>query len=80
VPHNDLDKVFRALADAGRRLLLDSLYTCDGQTLSELCGRLRRITRFGTLKHLSVLAEAGLVTSDKSDAISSITSTRRPSG
>jgi uncharacterized protein YndB with AHSA1/START domain/DNA-binding transcriptional ArsR family regulator len=63
-PH-DLDKVFRALADRSRRLLLDALYACDGQTLSELYCRLPHMTRFGVMKHLRLLAAAGLITSDK---------------
>jgi uncharacterized protein YndB with AHSA1/START domain/DNA-binding transcriptional ArsR family regulator len=57
----DLDEVFRALADPSRRLLLDALYTRDGQTLGELCRQLRRMTRFGVMKHLRQLEAAGLV-------------------
>ena len=56
----DADAVFRALADPTRRGLLDALFTRDGQSLSELVGRLR-MTRFGVMKHLRVLEEAGLV-------------------
>ncbi len=63
-PH-DLDRVFRALADGIRRVLLDALYAWDGQTLSELYGRLPHMTRFGVMKHLRLPAAAGLVTSDK---------------
>ena len=55
-----MDEVFRALADPTRRSLLDELYTRDGQTLSELEQRLP-MTRFGVMKHLRVLEEAGLV-------------------
>jgi uncharacterized protein YndB with AHSA1/START domain/DNA-binding transcriptional ArsR family regulator len=53
--------VFRALADPSRRLLLDSLFVRDGQTLSELCARLPSMTRFGVMKHLRLLEAAGLV-------------------
>jgi len=55
-----MDDVFRALADPTRRSLLDELYRCDGQTLSALEARLP-MTRFGVMKHLRVLEEAGLV-------------------
>jgi len=54
-------EVFRALADPSRRALLDSLFSRDGQTLNELCDELPGMTRFGVMKHLSVLAEANLV-------------------
>jgi DNA-binding transcriptional ArsR family regulator len=54
-------EVFRALADPTRRALLDSLFSRDGQTLTELCERFPEMTRFGVMKHLSVLAEANLV-------------------
>jgi uncharacterized protein YndB with AHSA1/START domain len=55
-----MDNVFRALADPTRRSLLDELYRSDGQTLSALEQRLP-MTRFGVMKHLRVLEEAGLV-------------------
>ena len=54
--------VFRALGDPNRRVLLDRLFERDGQTLGELCGHLPDMTRFGVMKHLGVLEEAGLVT------------------
>jgi DNA-binding transcriptional ArsR family regulator len=57
---NDDDRVFRALADPTRRFLLDRLYERDGRTLSELESELE-MTRFGAMKHLRVLEEAGLV-------------------
>jgi DNA-binding transcriptional ArsR family regulator len=57
----DVDAVFRALADPTRRSLLDELFARDGQTLTELAERLP-MTRFGVMKHLRVLEEAGLVT------------------
>jgi DNA-binding transcriptional ArsR family regulator len=56
-----VDEVFKALADPSRRHLLDLLFQRDGQTLGELCGELD-MTRFGAMKHLRVLEEAGLVT------------------
>src|SRR5262249_11798565 len=55
-----MDAVFRALADPTRRSLLDELFKEDGQTLSALEQRLP-MTRFGVMKHLRVLGEAGLV-------------------
>src|SRR3954447_2148306 len=55
-----MDEVFRALADPTRRSLLDELFTEDGQTLSALEARLP-MTRFGVMKHLKVLEEAGLL-------------------
>ena len=55
-----MDDVFRALADPTRRSLLDALFKDDGQTLSMLEGRLP-MTRFGVMKHLKLLEEAGLV-------------------
>ena len=54
-------EVFRALADPTRRALLDSLFSRDGQTLNELSEKFSEMTRFGVMKHLSVLAEANLV-------------------
>src|SRR4029453_15871756 len=54
-------EVFRALADPTRRALLDSLFSRDGQTLNGLCEKFPEMTRFGVMKHLSVLAEANLV-------------------
>jgi len=55
-----MDAVFRALADPTRRSLLDELFREDGQTLGALAGRLP-MTRFGVMKHLRQLEEAGLV-------------------
>ena len=55
------DAVFRALADPGRRRLLDALFAQDGQSLGQLCGALPSMTRFGVMKHLAVLEQAGLV-------------------
>jgi uncharacterized protein YndB with AHSA1/START domain len=55
-----VDEVFRALADPTRRRLLDELFRQDGQTLSSLEERFP-ITRFGVMKHLKQLEEAGLV-------------------
>ena len=55
--------MFRALADRHRRTLLDALREDDGQSLGALCVHLPDLTRFGVMKHLAVLADAGLVTS-----------------
>jgi DNA-binding transcriptional ArsR family regulator len=57
---DDLDTVFRALADPGRRLLLDRLRADNGQTLGQLCAHLD-MTRQAVTKHLKVLEEASLV-------------------
>ncbi len=54
------DAVFRALADASRRQLLDRLHRKNGQTLGELCGGLD-MTRQAVAKHLAILEEANLV-------------------
>ena len=59
-----MDGVFRALADPTRRALLDELFQRDGQTLSALEARLP-MTRFGVMKHLRVLEDAGLVTTQR---------------
>jgi DNA-binding transcriptional ArsR family regulator len=56
-----MDEVFKALADPTRRGLLDALYAENGQTLSALEARVD-MTRFGVMKHLRVLEEAGLIT------------------
>ncbi len=57
---DDLDTVFKALADPGRRLLLDRLRTENGQTLGRLCAHLE-MTRQAVTKHLKVLERANLV-------------------
>src|SRR5438067_263601 len=57
-----VDDVFRALADPTRRSLLDELFRQDGQSLSALAERFS-MTRFGVMKHLKQLEEAGLVVS-----------------
>jgi len=59
-----MDDVFKALADPNRRKLLDRLFKRDGQTLGELCERVD-MTRFGVMKHLRVLEEAGLLVTEK---------------
>jgi DNA-binding transcriptional ArsR family regulator len=56
----DDDRVFKALADPTRRLLLDRLFARDGRTLKDLESDLD-MTRFGVMKHLRVLEDAGLV-------------------
>ena len=58
----DDDRVFKALADPTRRHLLDRLYARDGRTLTELESDLE-MTRFGVMKHLRLLEDAGLVIS-----------------
>ncbi len=58
---SDDDRVFKALADPSRRLLLDLLFERDGRTLTDLETGLE-MTRFGVMKHLRVLEEAGLLT------------------
>ena len=59
-----MDEVFKALADASRRLLLDRLHARNGQTLLELCDGLA-MTRQAVTKHLAILEAANLVTSLK---------------
>lgn len=56
----DIDSVFRALADANRRELLDRLHARNGQTLNQLCQGLD-MTRQAVAKHLTILEEANLV-------------------
>jgi DNA-binding transcriptional ArsR family regulator len=55
-----MDKVFKALADASRRQLLDRLRADNGQTLGQLCAHLE-MTRQAVTKHLKLLEEANLV-------------------
>ncbi len=55
-----LDKTFSALANPGRRKLMDALYRNNGQTLGELCSNLR-MSRQAASKHLAVLEKAELV-------------------
>ena len=59
-----MNDVYRAIADPTRRDLLDALFERDGQTLSELGGRFA-MTRFGVMKHLRVLEEAGLIRTER---------------
>lgn len=61
-----MDDVFKALADDGRRALLDALRERDGQSLGELCTVLPDMTRFGVMKHLRVLEDARLVLVERS--------------
>lgn len=56
-----MDAVFKALADASRRELLDRLRADNGQTLNQLCARLD-MTRQAVSKHLAILEDANLVT------------------
>jgi DNA-binding transcriptional ArsR family regulator len=57
-----MDEVFRALADPTRRAILDALFTDDGQSLGSLEARFD-MSRFGVMKHLAILEQAGLVLS-----------------
>ncbi len=57
--------MFKALADPTRRFLLDRLVVRDGRTLTELEAELH-MTRFGVMKHLRVLEDAGLVVTGRS--------------
>ncbi|MBF4769462.1 helix-turn-helix transcriptional regulator [Nocardioides agariphilus] len=61
----DDDHVFKALADPTRRLLLDRLFERDGRTLGDLESQVE-MSRFGVMKHLRVLEDAGLVVTRKS--------------
>lgn len=61
---DDDDRVFKALADPTRRHLLDRLFARDGRTLTELESELE-MSRFGVMKHLKVLEDAGLVVTRK---------------
>ena len=60
----DDDSVFRALADASRRQLLDRLHQANGQTLGELCDGLR-MTRQAVSKHLAILTECELLSQEQ---------------
>ena len=64
-----MDEVFRALADASRRELLDRLFAQNGQTLNELCERLAKsgasMTRQAVSKHLAILEDANLIATVK---------------
>jgi DNA-binding transcriptional ArsR family regulator len=64
-PEMDQDLVFKALADVSRRKLLDLLFLNDGRSLGQLAGHLPEMTRFGVMKHLKLLKQAGLVTTRK---------------
>lgn len=59
------DRIFKALADPTRRLLLDQLFRRDGLTLTELEAAVD-MTRFGVMKHLRQLESAGLVVTKRS--------------
>jgi DNA-binding transcriptional ArsR family regulator len=65
-----MDDVFRALADASRRELLDRLFARNGQTLNELCEAIAKLsasksgepmTRQAVSKHLAILEHANLI-------------------
>lgn len=59
-----MDMIFKALADPARRAILDQLRARDGQSLSDIEAHFE-MTRFGVMKHLKVLEEAGLVVSKR---------------
>jgi DNA-binding transcriptional ArsR family regulator len=61
---NDTDLVFKALADPGRRRLLDLLYERNGQTLTELCEPLN-MTRQAVTQHLGLLEAANLISTTR---------------
>ena len=67
---DDDDRIFKALADPTRRYLLDRLFERDGRTLTELESELE-MTRFGVMKHLRLLEEAGLVVTRRSAPLES---------
>ena len=57
--------VFRALADPTRRALLDALFETDGQSVGELVALFPDVTRFAVMKHLALLEEADLVSTER---------------
>jgi DNA-binding transcriptional ArsR family regulator len=64
----DDDPVFKALADPTRRAILDALRERDGRSLGELEAVVLQnsdMTRFGVMKHVKVLVDAGLVVPQK---------------
>jgi len=62
---NDTDLLFKALADPGRRKLLDVLHAHDGRTLNELCEHLD-MTRQGVTQHVALLEAANLIATVRS--------------
>src|SRR5262245_25475473 len=56
-----MEAIFKALSDTSRRRLLDLLFDKQGQTLKQLDRHFPKMTRFGTMKHLRLLEDAGLV-------------------
>jgi DNA-binding transcriptional ArsR family regulator len=65
MPVDDDDQVFKALGDGTRRRLLDHLFEHDGARLADL-EELADMTRFGVMKHLRILEEAGLISTRRS--------------
>ena len=61
----DDDRVFKALADPTRRILLDRLFSRDGRSLTDLESELS-MTRFGVMKHLRILEAASLIVTRRS--------------
>src|ERR1700689_5439207 len=64
MPANEIDKVFKALADPSRRELLDRLHAKNGQTLSELCKGLN-MARQSVAQHLGLLEGANLISVER---------------
>jgi DNA-binding transcriptional ArsR family regulator len=64
MPMQDIDKVFKALADPSRRELLDRLHAKNGQTLSELCKGLG-MARQSVTQHLGLLEESNLISAQR---------------
>jgi DNA-binding transcriptional ArsR family regulator len=60
--NDDLDLIWRALADPTRRAILDQLRR-KSQTTTDIVERFPKLSRFGVMKHLTVLRGAGLVQS-----------------
>lgn len=57
----DLDLILRALADPTRRRILRLLAQRPGMTTNEVCDRVSGMSRWGVMKHLSLLTDAGLI-------------------
>ena len=56
-----VDVVMAALADPTRRMLYETLLREPGLTSSQLAARAKQITRWGVIKHMAVLRDAGLI-------------------
>src|ERR1700674_5870695 len=60
MPHDDLDGVWKALSDSTRRSILDLLRQ-GPRTTTEIVEAVPHLTRFGVMKHIDVVREAGLI-------------------